>query len=161
MPEVSAHGPGPLLLLLVIQVAVVAGAPQPWHCAPCSAERLALCPPVPASCQEVSRPAGCGCCPVCALPLGASCGVATARCAQGLSCRAQPGEPRPLQALTRGQGICVKEPAVSTSGTVSSTKGEGKTVPIPWVHCLQLEMWDRKVLKSPTGGRAWLGPGGR
>ncbi|KAM6156595.1 insulin-like growth factor-binding protein 1 [Erethizon dorsatum] len=130
MPEVPAASPGPLLLLLAIQVAVVAGAPQPWHCAPCSAERLALCPPVPASCPELSRPAGCGCCPVCALPLGASCGVATARCAQGLSCRALPGEPRPLQALTRGQGTCVPEPTVPASGAVSSAEGEEAKVPL-------------------------------
>ncbi|XP_054427371.1 insulin-like growth factor-binding protein 1 [Pteronotus mesoamericanus] len=98
-----------LLLLSVVQLGAAVGAPQPWHCAPCSAERLALCPPLPASCPEPARPAGCGCCPMCALPLGAACGVATARCAGGLSCRALPGEPRPLQALTRGRGACMPE----------------------------------------------------
>ncbi|EHB09135.1 Insulin-like growth factor-binding protein 1 [Heterocephalus glaber] len=130
MPEVPAAGPGLLLLLLAIQVAVVASEPQPWHCAPCSAERLALCPPVPASCPEISRPAGCGCCLACALPLGASCGVATARCDQRGSGRALPGEPRPLHALTRGQGACVLEPAVPTLEAVfSAEEAEARLVP--------------------------------
>lgn len=132
MPEIfSAGGSWPLLLLLALQVGEVASAAQPWHCAPCSAERLALCPPVPSSCPELSRPAGCGCCPVCALPLGAACGVATARCARGLTCRALPGEPRPLHALTRGQGACVPEPATAALGTESSTEEEGTVASAP------------------------------
>lgn len=109
MPALPAARIWPFLLLLAVQLGAAVGAPQPWHCAPCSAERLALCPPLPASCPEPARPAGCGCCPVCALPLGAACGVATARCARGLSCRALPGEPQPLYALTRGQGACMPE----------------------------------------------------
>ncbi|KAF7484902.1 Hypothetical predicted protein [Marmota monax] len=132
MPEVPAAGLWPFLLLLAVQVSAVASSTQPWHCAPCSAERLALCPPVPSSCPELSRPAGCGCCPMCALPLGAACGVATARCARGLSCRALPGEPRPLHALTRGQGACVPEPATPTASGLSSIeeKGEGTIAPV-------------------------------
>ncbi|XP_021569434.1 insulin-like growth factor-binding protein 1 [Carlito syrichta] len=106
MPEVPAAGVWPLLLLLAVQASA---ATQPWRCLPCSPDKLALCPPVPASCREITRSAGCGCCPVCALQLGASCGVATARCARGLSCRALPGETRPLQALTRGRGACTRE----------------------------------------------------
>uniref|UniRef100_A0A7N9D8C0 Insulin-like growth factor-binding protein 1 n=1 Tax=Macaca fascicularis TaxID=9541 RepID=A0A7N9D8C0_MACFA len=86
MSEVPVARVWLVLLLLTVQVGVTASAP--WQCAPCSAEKLALCPPVPASCSEVTRSAGCGCCPMCALPLGAACGVATARCARGLSCRA-------------------------------------------------------------------------
>ncbi|XP_047619550.1 insulin-like growth factor-binding protein 1 [Phacochoerus africanus] len=117
MPEVPAVRAWPLLLSLALQLGAAAGAPQPWHCAPCSAERLALCPPVPASCPEATRPAGCGCCPTCALPLGAACGVATARCARGLSCRALPGEPRPLHALTRGQGACMPAPSAEATET--------------------------------------------
>ncbi|KAL2777087.1 insulin-like growth factor-binding protein 1 precursor [Daubentonia madagascariensis] len=117
MPEVPAAGAWRRLLLLAVLVGAAAGAPQPWRCAPCSAEKLALCPPVPASCPQLARPAGCGCCPTCALPLGAACGVATARCARGLSCRALPGEPRPLHALTRGQGACVPEPDASAPST--------------------------------------------
>lgn len=124
MPEFLTVVSWPFLILLSFQVRVVAGVPQPWHCAPCTAERLELCPPVPASCPEISRPAGCGCCPTCALPLGAACGVATARCAQGLSCRALPGEPRPLHALTRGQGACVLEPAAPATSSLSGSQHE-------------------------------------
>lgn len=130
MPEFLTAVSWPFLILLSFQVGVAAGAPQPWHCAPCTAERLGLCPPVPASCPEISRPAGCGCCPTCALPLGAACGVATARCAQGLSCRALPGEPRPLHALTRGQGACVQEPAAPATSTLSSSQHEGTAAPV-------------------------------
>lgn len=131
MPEFLAVASWRFLILLAFQVGVTAGAPQPWRCAPCTAEKLGFCPPVPASCPEISRPAGCGCCPTCALPLGAACGVTTARCAQGLSCRALPGEPRPLHALTRGQGACVPEPAVPATRTLSSTerKDEGTRAP--------------------------------
>ncbi|KAG8510544.1 Insulin-like growth factor-binding protein 1 [Galemys pyrenaicus] len=109
MSQVPAAHAWPILLLLAIQLCMATDVAQPWHCAPCSVEKLALCPPVPASCPEVTRPAGCGCCPTCALQLGAACGVATARCARGLSCRALPGEPRPLHALTRGRGACMPE----------------------------------------------------
>ncbi|XP_045420930.1 insulin-like growth factor-binding protein 1 [Lemur catta] len=125
---VPAAGAWRLLLLLAVQVGVAAGAPQPWRCAPCSAEKLALCPPVPASCPEVARPAGCGCCPTCALQLGAACGVATARCARGLSCRALPGESRPLHALTRGQGACVPEPDASAPST-EATEAKSPAAP--------------------------------
>ncbi|XP_037376720.1 insulin-like growth factor-binding protein 1 [Talpa occidentalis] len=121
MPKVPAARAWPLLLLLAIQLCVATDVPQPWRCAPCSAEKLALCPPVPASCSEPTRPAGCGCCPTCALQLGAACGVATARCARGLSCRALPGEPRPLHALTRGQGACMPE-----SDAVPSAEDTGR-----------------------------------
>ncbi|XP_036774760.1 insulin-like growth factor-binding protein 1 isoform X2 [Manis pentadactyla] len=126
MPEIPAAR-GWLLLLLAVQLGAAAGAPQPWHCAPCSAERLALCPPVPSSCPELARPAGCGCCLMCALPLGAACGVATARCARGLSCRALPGEPRPLHALTRGQGACTPD-----ADAAPSAEDTGEDLPILW-----------------------------
>ncbi|KAL1790523.1 insulin-like growth factor-binding protein 1 [Sigmodon hispidus] len=124
MPEFLAVVSWRFLILLAFQVSMATGAPQPWRCAPCTAEKLGLCPPVPASCPEISRPAGCGCCPTCALPLGAACGVATARCAQGLSCRALPGEPRPLHALTRGQGACVPESAAPATKTLPSSERE-------------------------------------
>lgn len=130
MPEFLAVVPWRFLILLAFQVGVATGDAQPWRCAPCTAESLGLCPPVPASCPEISRPAGCGCCPTCALPLGAACGVATARCAQGLSCRALPGEPRPLHALTRGQGACVPEPAAPATRAVSSSELEGTAAPL-------------------------------
>ncbi|XP_073921518.1 insulin-like growth factor-binding protein 1 isoform X2 [Castor canadensis] len=130
MPVVPTAGTWPVLLLLAVQVGVASSSSQPWRCAPCSAEKLALCPLVPASCRELSKPAGCGCCPMCALPLGAACGVATARCAQGLSCRALPGEPRPLHALTRGQGACVPEPAAPAAEAMSITESEEVKAPL-------------------------------
>lgn len=121
-------------LLLAPQLCAWAHTPQqqppPWRCAPCSAEKLAQCPPVPASCPELARSAGCGCCPMCALQLGASCGVATARCAGGLTCRPRPGETRPLRALTRGQGVCMRE-----SDALVSAKPTGKTVDHAWAAC--------------------------
>lgn len=123
MPDVSLLS----ALLLAAQLCISAAhtsqpQPPPWRCAPCSAEKLALCPPVPASCPEIARPAGCGCCPMCALQLGASCGVATARCARGLTCRPRPGELRPLRALTRGQGACMREAdALASAETADET----------------------------------------
>ncbi|XP_047415902.1 insulin-like growth factor-binding protein 1 isoform X2 [Sciurus carolinensis] len=151
MPEVPAAGPWPFLLLLALQVGAVASSTQPWHCAPCSPEKLALCPPVPSSCPELSRPAGCGCCPMCALPLGAACGVATARCARGLSCRALPGEPRPLHALTRGQGACVPEPATPAASALSSAEEgeEAKALTVPErVPPESAEMTEEQLLES-------------
>lgn len=140
MPEVLAVRAWPLLLSLAVQLGATVGAPQPWRCAPCSAERLALCPPVPASCPELTRSAGCGCCPMCALPLGAACGVATARCARGLSCRALPGEPRPLHALTRGQGACMTTPSDEATGTTVSSPGF-----LPW------DRWGRRLGQGREG----------
>ncbi|XP_040820884.1 insulin-like growth factor-binding protein 1 isoform X2 [Ochotona curzoniae] len=144
MPETPAVRPWPFLLLLAIQVASAISASQPWHCAPCSAEKLALCPPVPASCPEVSRPAGCGCCPMCALPLGAACGVATARCARGLSCRALPGEPRPLHALTRGQGSCVLDSSASDAETSAPAPRDS-------VEMTEEQLVERLHLTTPSG----------
>lgn len=149
MSAVPAARVRPLLLLLAVQLGAAAGAPQPWHCAPCSTERLALCPPVPASCPELARPTGCGCCPTCALPLGAACGMATARCARGLRCRALPGEPRPLHALTRGQGACMPAP----DSVPLSPEATGTTVappgPLPW---------DRRAGLGRAGERAGARP---
>nr|XP_004652984.1 insulin-like growth factor-binding protein 1 [Jaculus jaculus] len=149
MSESAASRSWPFLLLLAIHVNVATGVPQPWHCAPCSAERLALCPPVPSTCPEISRPAGCGCCPMCALPLGAACGVATARCASGLSCRALPGEPRPLHALTRGQGACVPEPAAPGPVVSSSEREEVKGTVAPKNEPPEsAEMTEEQLLES-------------
>lgn len=168
MPEVPAVRAWPLLLSLALQLGAAAGAPQPWHCAPCSAERLALCPPVPASCPEATRPAGCGCCPTCALPLGAACGVATARCARGLSCRALPGEPRPLHALTRGQGACMPAPSAEATGTTIShplgslSWGEqGRGSPKPAAHgSFRPKPLRRKDFRSSRGTPVFHGPSG-
>ncbi|KAM8932980.1 insulin-like growth factor-binding protein 1 [Lycaon pictus] len=123
MPVAPAARAWPPLLLLAVQLGATAGTPQPWHCAPCTPEKLALCPPVPASCAETTLPAGCGCCPMCALPQDAPCGVATARCATGLSCRAAPGEERPLHALIRGRGVCVPtDPAADAKESSESSE---------------------------------------
>lgn len=100
----------PLLLLLPLLLGEAAAEePVLWRCAPCSAEKLAACAPVPASCREQARPYGCGCCSVCALRQGDACGMTSARCESGLSCQVRPGETRPLQALSRGRGICMPE----------------------------------------------------
>ncbi|XP_004454441.1 insulin-like growth factor-binding protein 1 [Dasypus novemcinctus] len=120
MPQPLAARAWPLLLLLGALLAPPAGASQPLRCVPCSADKVAQCPPVPSSCPEVALPPACSCCPTCALQAGAACGVKTERCARGLSCRALPGDPRPLLALTRGQGTCV--PAADVDGTVPTTE---------------------------------------
>ncbi|KAM9637103.1 insulin-like growth factor-binding protein 1 [Morphnus guianensis] len=111
----------PLLLLLLLLPLPPALRPaaglalQPVHCAPCSPETLALCPPVAPACPETARQPGCGCCQTCALGPGQPCGVYTARCRLGLRCRLPAGEPRPLAALVRGQGTCL--PASEAGGT--------------------------------------------
>ncbi|XP_019395039.1 PREDICTED: insulin-like growth factor-binding protein 1 [Crocodylus porosus] len=95
-------------LLLLLSTYLTSGVNlQPMHCAPCTEEKLAVCPPVPASCPETARQPGCGCCQTCALQMGEHCGVYTARCGRGLSCHVPPGEPRPLYALIQGQGTCL------------------------------------------------------
>lgn len=159
MPAIPSVRAWPLLLLLAVPLGAAASAPQPWQCAPCSAERLALCPPVPASCPEIARPAGCGCCPTCALPLGAACGMATARCGRGLSCRPLPGEPRPLHALARGRGACMAAPdspapgaeatgiATPNPGPSGTGRGRGATE--------ARSRWGR-TRPGPEGG-AWKG----
>nr|XP_019587113.1 PREDICTED: insulin-like growth factor-binding protein 1 [Rhinolophus sinicus]XP_019587114.1 PREDICTED: insulin-like growth factor-binding protein 1 [Rhinolophus sinicus] len=154
MSAVPAACAWPLLLLLAAQLGAVVGTPQPWRCAPCSAERLALCPPVPASCPEPTRPAGCGCCPTCALPLGAACGVATARCGRGLSCRALPGEPRPLYVLTRGQGVCMLVQD-DTTPSAEATDAKGSMAPENMspesVEMTQEQLLGSSHLMGPSG----------
>ncbi|XP_075068765.1 insulin-like growth factor-binding protein 1 [Mixophyes fleayi] len=96
-----------LLPASLLFIAAVIAVAEPLHCAQCTEERLALCPQVPASCPEIAREPGCGCCMTCALKRGEPCGVYTARCGKSLNCHVKLGEPRPLHALTRGQGICM------------------------------------------------------
>ncbi|KAM9307684.1 insulin-like growth factor-binding protein 1 [Gastrophryne carolinensis] len=86
---------------------VVIALTEPLHCAECTEEKYALCPQVPAHCKELARESGCGCCLTCALTRGELCGVYTARCGKALRCRVKPDEPKPIQALTKGQGICM------------------------------------------------------
>ncbi|XP_047231351.1 insulin-like growth factor-binding protein 3 isoform X2 [Girardinichthys multiradiatus] len=76
------------------------------QCEPCDARALQHCKPLPKNCAESVREPGCGCCMTCALGEGQACGVYTARCGSGLTCKHQPGENRPLQALLEGRGVC-------------------------------------------------------
>lgn len=107
----------------VVSVAVVRSSPvvgpEPIRCAPCSQETLSSCPAVPADCKQVLREPGCGCCMACALEKGASCGVHTAHCGEGLRCTPRPDEARPLHALTRGQGVCTED---SARGSVNACR---------------------------------------
>lgn len=108
---------GSVLLLLLsqgVRGSPVATAQEPIRCAPCSPERIASCPAVDPSCEEVLREPGCGCCMACALKAGVSCGSHTASCGSGLRCLPKPGETRPLHALLRGQGICTEKPDTDT-----------------------------------------------
>ncbi|KAM7400556.1 hypothetical protein PAMA_004982 [Pampus argenteus] len=97
-----------LAVLAVVRSSPVV-TPEPIRCAPCTQEKLNSCPAIPADCKQVLREPGCGCCMACALERGASCGVHTAHCGEGLRCTPRPGEARPLHALTRGQGICTED----------------------------------------------------
>ncbi|NXG62755.1 IBP1 protein, partial [Hemiprocne comata] len=111
------------LLALVLPVGLATGeALQPIHCAPCTQEKLALCPPIPPGCPEVARQPGCGCCQTCALGPEQPCGVYTARCRQGLRCRVPAGEPRPLSALIQGQGTCL--PASEAGGMRTAERAD-------------------------------------
>ncbi|XP_070410438.1 insulin-like growth factor-binding protein 3 isoform X1 [Nothobranchius furzeri] len=76
------------------------------RCEPCHAGALLHCNSLPQDCAEMVREPGCGCCMTCALGEGQACGVYTARCGSNLTCRQQPGESRPLQALLEGRGVC-------------------------------------------------------
>lgn len=98
-----------LVCVAVVRASPVVG-PEPIRCAPCLQETLNGCPAVPADCKQVLREPGCGCCMACALEKGASCGVHTAHCGEGLRCTPRPDEARPLHALTRGQGVCTEDP---------------------------------------------------
>ncbi|CAM9913520.1 unnamed protein product [Rangifer tarandus platyrhynchus] len=84
------------------------------RCEPCDARALAQCAPPPPSppCAELVREPGCGCCLTCALREGQPCGVYTERCGSGLRCQPPPGDPRPLQALLDGRGLCANASAV-------------------------------------------------
>ncbi|XP_037537589.1 insulin-like growth factor-binding protein 1 isoform X2 [Nematolebias whitei] len=107
-----------LAVLAVVRSTPVVG-PEPIRCSPCTQQKLNNCPAVPLDCKQVLREPGCGCCMTCALEKGASCGVHTAHCGEGLHCTPRPGEARPLHALIRGQGICTEDLG----------QGEGDEVP--------------------------------
>ena len=90
------------------------GAGPVVRCEPCDARAVAQCAPPPPSppCAELVREPGCGCCLTCALREGQPCGVYTERCGSGLRCQPPPGDPRPLQALLDGRGLCANASAV-------------------------------------------------
>lgn len=95
------------LAVALAAVARLAGSVGPVvRCEPCDAGALLQCKPLPKDCAETVREPGCGCCTTCALAEGQACGVYTARCGANLTCRHQPGESRPLQALLEGRGLC-------------------------------------------------------
>uniref|UniRef100_A0A3B5L6H5 Insulin-like growth factor-binding protein 3 n=1 Tax=Xiphophorus couchianus TaxID=32473 RepID=A0A3B5L6H5_9TELE len=102
--------PGLCALCLAVALAALArltGSVGPVvRCEPCDARALQQCKPLPKDCAESLREPGCGCCMTCALGEGQACGVYTARCGSGLTCKHQPGENRPLQALLEGRGVC-------------------------------------------------------
>ncbi|XP_054582545.1 insulin-like growth factor-binding protein 1 [Eptesicus fuscus] len=134
MPAVPAASAAPLLLLLAALLGEAAAEePHRWECAPCSAEKLAACPPVPESCRERARPYGCGCCTMCALRQGDACGMTSARCESGLSCQARPGETRPLRALSQGRGVCMPETTnaePSAEATEAEEESPGEESPL-------------------------------
>ncbi|XP_068599401.1 insulin-like growth factor-binding protein 3 [Brachionichthys hirsutus] len=92
------------------------------RCEPCDAGALLLCKPLPKDCAERVREPGCGCCVTCALGAGQACGVYTARCGSGLTCRHQPGEARPLQALLEGRGACASAASKNLHSVVTSAQ---------------------------------------
>ena len=117
----------------------LAGAGPVVRCEPCDARALAQCAPPPAAsaCSELVREPGCGCCLTCALREGQQCGVYTERCGAGLRCQPPPGEPRPLQALLDGRGLCANAsatgrlrayllPAPSAPGEPQAPVGPGR-----------------------------------
>lgn len=86
------------------------------RCEPCDSRALEACKPLAPECPEPVREPGCGCCLTCALPEGRPCGVYTERCGAGLSCRPPGDEPKPLQALLDGKGLCTNVSADAAAG---------------------------------------------
>ncbi|XP_046903160.1 insulin-like growth factor-binding protein 2-B [Hypomesus transpacificus] len=80
-----------------------------FRCPSCTAERQAACPRLVASCVEMVREPGCGCCPVCARLEGELCGVYTPRCSTGLRCYPSADSVLPLEQLVKGLGRCSRK----------------------------------------------------
>ncbi|XP_077158905.1 insulin-like growth factor-binding protein 3 [Paroedura picta] len=98
------------------------------RCEPCDARALEACRPLAPECAEPVREPGCGCCLTCALAEGRPCGVYTERCGAGLSCRPPGHEPKPLQALLDGKGLCtnVSAAAAGAGAGAGGAAGGGK-----------------------------------
>ncbi|XP_077391701.1 insulin-like growth factor-binding protein 3 [Festucalex cinctus] len=105
-----------LAALARLAAAAAAAVGPVVRCEPCDAPALLQCKPLPSDCAERLREPGCGCCVTCALGRGQACGVYTARCGSGLSCRQRPGESKPLQALLEGRGECAGAPPANKLG---------------------------------------------
>ncbi|XP_060103751.1 insulin-like growth factor-binding protein 3 [Heteronotia binoei] len=98
------------------------------RCEPCDARAVEACKPLAPECPEAVREPGCGCCMTCALARGRLCGVYTERCGAGLSCRPPADEPKPLQALLDGRGLCTNasaDAAAPGGGGGGSSGGSG------------------------------------
>ncbi|XP_040405510.1 insulin-like growth factor-binding protein 1 isoform X1 [Cygnus olor] len=137
-----------LLLPALLGPRLAAGvALQPVHCAPCTQEKLALCPPVAPGCLEAARQPGCGCCQTCALGPGQPCGVYTARCRQGLRCHVPAGEPRPLSALIRGHGTCLPASAAGGMRAAELTDSiEPEDIPLESTEMTQDQMLNYQMM---------------
>lgn len=131
----AARAAWPRLLVAAAAAALaLAGPALPevlFRCPPCTAERLAACPPAARPpCPELVREPGCGCCPVCARLEAEACGVYTPRCAAGLRCYPDPGAELPLQALVQGQGTCARRRDTAEYGA-SAERPAGEQRPAP------------------------------
>uniref|UniRef100_A0A8C5SDV1 Insulin-like growth factor-binding protein 3 n=1 Tax=Laticauda laticaudata TaxID=8630 RepID=A0A8C5SDV1_LATLA len=91
------------------------------RCDPCDTRALEQCKPMVPECPELVREPGCGCCLTCALQEGQPCGVYTERCGSGLNCRPRSDEPKPLQALLDGKGLCMNVSGDAAGGSSSSS----------------------------------------
>ncbi|XP_037625748.1 insulin-like growth factor-binding protein 1a [Sebastes umbrosus] len=144
------------VVVVVVVVVVLTGTlgspvvsgPEPIRCAPCSPEKLLLCPAVAPGCAEVLREPGCGCCLACALLAEELCGIYTAPCGSGLKCSPRPGDPRPLHSLTRGQAVCSPETSTEPETTTETqTQDQGEA---------EVEMENAAVVPSEPGSSLYL-----
>uniref|UniRef100_A0AAQ4PEK7 Insulin-like growth factor-binding protein 3 n=1 Tax=Gasterosteus aculeatus aculeatus TaxID=481459 RepID=A0AAQ4PEK7_GASAC len=149
--------PGLCVLCLAAALAAfagLAGTVGPLvRCEPCDAGALLQCKPLPKDCLERVREPGCGCCMTCALGEGLACGVYTAHCGSGFTCRHRPGESRPLQALLEGRGVCAAaDLGQKHLGCVAKREGGG--------HFLRLEGSSNVTAATPVLPGAETAKGG-
>lgn len=125
LPVAVAMVSGLYMLLWVVATALLsrlAVAMGPVvRCDLCDTRALKQCKPMVPECLELVREPGCGCCLTCALQEGQPCGVYTERCGSELSCRPRSGEPKPLQALLDGKGLCINVSGDAAGGSSSSS----------------------------------------
>ncbi|KAK9396624.1 insulin-like growth factor-binding protein 3 [Crotalus adamanteus] len=104
---------------LLSRLAVVVGPVV--RCDLCDTGALKQCKPMAPECLELVREPDCRCCLTCTLQEGQPCGVYTERCGFGLSCRPRSDEPKPLQALLDGKGLCINVSGDAAGGSTSSS----------------------------------------